>query len=74
MLTHIAQLVSIFKPSLIDLLIPDITVAFTTPPEMIQVFLLVMERHEGKTEIRHPIGSWKCRALRRISNICNLVG
>jgi hypothetical protein len=62
MLTHIAQLVSIFKPSLIDLLIPDITVALTTLPEMIQVFLLVMERREGKTEIRHHFGLWKCRA------------
>ncbi len=62
MLTHIAQLVSIFKPSLIDLLKPDITVALTTLPEMIQVFLLVMERRDGKTEIRHHIGSWKCRA------------
>ena len=62
MLTHIAQLVSIFKPSLIDLLIPNITVALTTPPKMIQVFLLVMESREGKTEIPHHIGSWKCRA------------
>ena len=49
MVTHIAQLASIFKHSLIDLLIPVITGALTT--------LLVMERDEDKTEIRHHIGS-----------------
>ena len=62
MVTHIAQLASFFKHSLIDLLIPVITGALTTPSGMIQVFLLVMERREDTTEIRHHIGSWKCRA------------